>query len=174
MLWKLRLLWWRIDKAGLVFALFFALVAGSLVFALTVVHAERDAQSARTRDFHARSIDCLARNVYYEARGETLAGQYAVAEVTMNRKAHPRFPNTVCEVVYQKEAFSWTSLGPLDPPVGEPWQRALRIADEMYHQRRPAKMPGVLHFHATYVQPDWSRDRQRVRVARIGKHVFYR
>jgi len=174
MLWKLRLLWYRTDKAGLVFALFFALVAGSLVFALTVVHAERDAQAGRLRDFHARSIDCLARNVYYEARGESLAGQYAVAEVTMNRKAHPRFPSTVCEVVYQKEAFSWTSLGPLDPPVGEPWLRAQRIAEEVYHQRRPAKMPGVLHFHATYVQPDWSKDRQRVRVARIGKHVFYR
>lgn len=174
MLWKLRLLWYRTDKAGLAFALFFALVAGSLVFALTVVHAERDAQSVRLRDFHARSIDCLARNVYYEARGESLAGQYAVAEVTMNRKAHPRFPNTVCEVVYQKEAFSWTSLGPLDPPVGEPWRRAQLIAEEVYYQRRPAKMPGVHHFHATYVQPDWSKDRQRVRVSRIGKHVFYR
>ena len=174
MLWKLRLLWYRTDKAVLVFALFFALVAGSLVFALTVVHAERDAQADRLRDFHARSLDCLARNVYYEARGESLAGQYAVAEVTMNRKAHPRFPSTVCEVVYQREAFSWTSLGPLDEPVGEPWRRAQMIAAEVYYDRRPARMPGVTHFHATYVKPDWSKDKQRVRVARIGKHVFYR
>jgi spore germination cell wall hydrolase CwlJ-like protein len=174
MLWKLRLLLYRTDKAVAAFALFFALVAGSLAFALTMVHAERDAHSVRTREFHARSIDCLARNVYCEARGESLAGQYAVAEVTMNRKAHPRFPSTICEVVYQKEAFSWTVLGPLDPPVGEPWQRALRIAEEVYYQRRPAKMPGVIHFHAIYVQPDWSKDKQRERVARIGKHVFYR
>lgn len=172
MLWKLRLLWYRTDKGALAFVLFLALIAGSLALALILVHAERDAQTARVRDFHARSIDCLARNVYYEARGESLAGQYAVAEVTMNRKAHPRFPSTVCEVVYQKEAFSWTSLGPLHPPTGEPWQRAQRIAEEVYYQRRPAKMPGVLHFHATYVQPDWSKERQRV--ARIGRHVFYR
>ena len=172
MLWKLRLLWYRTDKAALAFALFVALIAGSLALALTLVHAERDAQSARVRDFHARSIDCLARNVYFEARGESLAGQYAVAEVTMNRKAHPRYPSTVCEVVYQKVAFSWTSLGPLEPPGGEPWQRAQRIAEEVYFQRRAAKMPGVLHYHATYVQPDWSKERQRV--ARIGRHVFYR
>jgi N-acetylmuramoyl-L-alanine amidase len=172
MLWKLRLLWYRTDKGVLAFVLFLALIAGSLALALILVHAERDAHTARVRDFHARSIDCLARNVYYEARGESLAGQYAVAEVTMNRKAHPRFPSTVCEVVYQKDAFSWTSLGPLHPPAGEPWQRAQRIAEEVYYQRRPAKMPGVFHFHATYVQPDWSKERQRV--ARIGRHVFYR
>jgi spore germination cell wall hydrolase CwlJ-like protein len=172
MLWKLRLLWYRTDKGALAFALFLALIVGSLTLALTLVHAERDAQTARVRDFHARSIDCLARNIYYEARGESLTGQYAVAEVTMNRKAHPRFPSTVCEVVHQKDAFSWTSLGPLDPPAGEPWQRAQRIAEEVYYQRRPAKMSGVLHFHATYVQPDWSKERQRV--SRIGRHVFYR
>ena len=46
------------------------------------------------------------------------------------------------------------------------------VAEEVYYQRRPAKMPGVLHFHATYVQPDWSKERQRV--SRIGRHVFYR
>ena len=138
MLWKLRLLLYRADKAALP-SRCSALVAGSLAFALTMVRGARCAQ--RARDFHARSIDCLARNVYYEARGESLAGQYAVAEVTMNRKAHPRFPSTVCEVVYQKEAFSWTMLGPLDPPAGEPWQRALRIAEEVYYQRRPARCP---------------------------------
>ena len=172
MMWKLRLLWYRTDKAALAFGLFFSLIVGALIFALNLVFWDREAQAARLQEFHARSLDCLARNVYYEARGESLTGQYAVAEVTMNRKAHPRYPSTVCEVVYQKDAFSWTSLGPLDPPAGEPWQRAQRIAEEVYYQRRPAKMPGVLHFHATYVKPDWSKERQRV--SRIGRHVFYR
>src|SRR5919106_4678476 len=113
MYWKLRLLWWRLDKAWLAFGVFFAAVVGALVFAMTGVFEHRDAQLARLRDFHARHLDCLARNVYYEARGEPIAGQYAVAEVTMNRKASPRYPKTVCEVVYQKEAFSWTELGVL-------------------------------------------------------------
>jgi spore germination cell wall hydrolase CwlJ-like protein len=111
--------------------------------------------------------------VYYEARGEPSAGQYAVAEVTMNRKGSPRYPNTVCEVVYQKEAFSWTELGVLEAPAGDAWLRAMQIAEDVYYQRRPPTLaPNVVHFHATYVRPDWSKDRQRV--ARIGRHVFYR
>jgi N-acetylmuramoyl-L-alanine amidase len=173
MLWKLRLLWYRADKAALVFAGFFAVVVGALVFAFTGVSAYREGRQAAVRDFHARSLDCLARNVYYEARGEPSAGQYAVAEVTMNRKASPRYPKTVCEVVYQKEAFSWTELGVLDPPAGDAWIRAVHIAEDVYYQRRPRMLQtNVIHFHATYVRPEWSKERQRV--ARIGKHVFYR
>ena len=172
MLWKLRLLWWKADKAAVAFALFFGLIVGGLVFALTVVFEDRDARAERLREFHARNLECLARNVYYEARGEPRAGQYAVAEVTMNRKASPRYPKTVCEVVYQREAFSWTSLRGLEEPSGEAWHYAIRVAEDVYYQRRPATMHGVLHFHATYVKPEWSKERQRV--ARIGKHVFYR
>jgi spore germination cell wall hydrolase CwlJ-like protein len=135
------------------------------------VFSQRDAQHALVREFHARSLDCLARNVYYEARGESLAGQYAVAEVTLNRKASPLYPKTVCEVVYQKSAFSWTE-GDLDAPGGPEWLRAIKVAEEVYYLRRAPALPGVLYFHATYVHPDWSKERKRV--ARIGRHVFYR
>jgi len=182
MLWKLRLLWYRADKAVLAFALFCGVVVGALGFAATLVFEHRDAQNARLREFNARSLECLARNVYYEARGESSAGQYAVAEVTMNRRASPHYPKTVCEVVYQKNwdplrkryvgAFSWTEFEALDTPSGPAWQRAVRVAEDVYYQRRPAQLPGVLHFHATYIKPDWSKERQRV--ARIGRHVFYR
>ena len=76
-------------------------------------------------------------------------------------------------VVYQKEAFSWTELGELEAPAGDAWLRAMQIAEDVYYQRRrPTLAPNVVHFHATYVRPDWSKDRQRV--ARIGRHVFYR
>ena len=173
MLWKIRLLWYRTDKGVLAFGAFFGLVVGALVLAFSAVSAHRDAQHASLREFHARSLDCLARNVYYEARGEPAAGQYAVAEVTMNRKASPRYPKTVCGVVYQKEAFSWTELGVLEPPAGEAWLRAVKIAEDVYYQRRPPTLQSnVLHFHATYVRPEWSAEKQRV--ARIGRHVFYR
>jgi spore germination cell wall hydrolase CwlJ-like protein len=172
MLWKLKLLWYRADKGALAFGLFFGLVIGALVVALNLVLEDKDAKAARVREFHARSIECLARNVYYEARGEPKAGQYAVAEVTMNRKASPRYPKTVCEVVYQKEAFSWTGLGPLEAPKGAAWHQALRVAEDVYYQRRPATMHGVTHFHADYVNPEWSKERRRV--ARIGNHIFYR
>jgi N-acetylmuramoyl-L-alanine amidase len=172
MLWKLRMLWYRADKAMVAFALFFAGLVGSLGFAASLVFAERDERDARARAFHAQHLDCLARNVYYEARGEPRAGQYAVAEVTMNRKASPHYPKTVCEVVYQKEAFSWTLLDGLEPPAGDAWKRAMSVAEDVYYQRRPPTMHGVTHFHATYVSPDWSKEKQRV--ARIGRHVFYR
>ena len=183
MFWKLRLLWYRTDKAALAFAAFFSTIVGALVFALTAVfehsdaqaarlHEQREAEAARLREFHARSLDCLARNVYYEARGESLIGQYAVAEVTMNRMASPFYPKTVCEVVYQRRAFSWTGMWDLEPAAGPAWQRAVRVAEDVYYQRRPAMMQDVTHFHANYVEPDWSKELQQV--ARIGKHVFYR
>jgi spore germination cell wall hydrolase CwlJ-like protein len=90
----------------------------------------------------------------------------------MNRKASLGYPKTVCEVVYQKDAFSWTGMKMLETPAGEGWVLARKVAQDVYYQRRPAELPGATHYHATYVQPDWSRERQRV--ARIGRHVFYR
>src|SRR5262245_19620578 len=182
MLWKLRLWWWGVDKAAGAFFLYFGLMVGALVFAFLAVCWERDAAQERVREFHARSLECLARNVYYEARGESASGQYAVAEVTMNRKASPLYPKTVCEVVYQKNwdalrgrfvgAFSWTEFEVLQAPGGEAWRRAQKVAEDVYYQRRAPTLDGALHFHATHVQPDWSKD--RARVARIGRHIFYR
>jgi spore germination cell wall hydrolase CwlJ-like protein len=135
------------------------------------VFTQREAEAVAARDFHARSLECLALNVYYEARGEALAGQYAVAEVTMNRKSALGYPKTVCEVVYQKGAFSWTA-DKVYEPGGAEWQRALKVADDVYNRRRAPLVPGVLYYHATYVKPHWARERERV--ARIGRHVFYR
>src|SRR3954470_13990081 len=148
MLWNLRLLWYRLDKAALAAALFFAAIVGSLAAAAGAVFSQRDAQLAAAREFHARSLECLALNVYYEARGESLAGQYAVAEVTMNRKASLGYPKTVCEVVYQKAAFSWTAES-FYAPGGPEWRRAVKVAEEVYYRRRAPALPGVLYYHAT-------------------------
>ena len=90
----------------------------------------------------------------------------------MNRRESLGYPKTVCEVVYQKDAFSWTAMEDLDAPAGQSWQRAVRVAREVYYGRRLAELHGVLHYHATYVQPDWSKEKERV--AKIGRHVFYR
>jgi N-acetylmuramoyl-L-alanine amidase len=171
MLWKVRLLWYRLDRAVVGVAVVFVLILGALAAAASMTFDYRDAQRSALRDFHARSLECLAHNIYYEARGESIAGQYAVAEVTMNRKAALGYPKTVCAVVYQKSAFSWTQEQ-LDHPTGPEWHRARKIAEEVYYQRRAAALPGVLHYHATYVRPAWSKERERV--ARIGRHIFYR
>jgi spore germination cell wall hydrolase CwlJ-like protein len=169
---RLRLLWYRLDKAVAAFAVFFGLIVGLLVLGALAVFSERDAAAASLREFHAKSLDCLARNIYYEARGESIAGQYAVAEVTMNRKSSPHYPKTVCDVVYQKDAFSWTGQRGLEAPAGAEWHRARKVAHEVYYQKRAPTLQGVTHYHATYVRPVWSKERERV--ARIGRHVFYR
>ena len=171
MVWKLRLLWYRLDKVALAMALVLSLVVGGLAAAASAVFSQRDAQLLASRQLHARNLECLALNVYYEARGESLAGQYAVAEVTMNRKASLGYPKTICDVVYQKGAFSWTAES-VYAPSGAEWLRAVKVAEEVYYQRRAPALPGVLHYHAVYVRPAWAGERERV--ARIGRHVFYR
>ncbi len=171
MVWKLRLFWYGLDKMALAVALVLGLVVGALAIAASAVFVQRDAQAAAVRELEARNVECLALNVYYEARGESLAGQYAVAEVTMNRKSALGFPKTLCDVVYQKGAFSWTGEK-VDQPGGAEWQRALKVADDTYHRRRAPVLQGALYYHATYTRPAWAKERERV--ARIGAHVFYR
>jgi N-acetylmuramoyl-L-alanine amidase len=187
MRWKnlytdLRLFWWRTDKVLWMIALFFGLILGGLAFALQAVLAAREEQLDRIRETHARDLTCLAENVYYEARGEPLAGQYAVAEVTMNRKASRLYPRTICEVVHQQNwdpirgryvgAFSWTELSSLPAPGGEEWERAWKVAQDVYYQRHTPALQGAVHYHANYIDPAWASEKKRV--ARIGRHIFYR
>jgi spore germination cell wall hydrolase CwlJ-like protein len=136
---------------------------------------------AASKEYTA-NLNCLALNVYHEARGEPLAGQYAVAEVTMNRVASGRFPNTVCGAVYQKEwdylrrryvgAFSWTEFDQLPQPRGVQWARAWKVAETVYTGRHPPQLKGALYYHALYARPRWAGEKKRV--AAIGRHVFYR
>ena len=133
-------------------------------------------------DVDRRERSCLALNVYYEARGEPIEGQYAVAEVTMNRVANPRYPTTVCETVYQQKwdylrkryvsAFSWTELDNNPEPTGDAWERAVSVADLTYAGRRDHVLDGAVHYHAAYIRPSWSRGKKPV--ARIGQHLFYK
>jgi N-acetylmuramoyl-L-alanine amidase len=181
-LYELRAWWYRADKAP---AIFVALVLGALAVlgaALYAASAQKDESRDKEKAFHARNLECLARNVYFEARGEPLAGQYAVAEVTMNRKASGLFPDTVCDVVHEKRwdplrgryvgAFSWTEFASLPSPAGEEWQRARQVAAAVYYQKRLPALQGALYFHATYIRPDWAKE--KTLVSRIGRHVFYR
>lgn len=130
-----------------------------------------------------RRVDlaCLARNVYFEARGEPIAGQHAVAEVTLNRVASQKFPSTVCEVVHEKRwdrrrkryvgAFSWTELGITSRPEGVAWQRAVMAARTIYDNEQAATVQGALFYHADRIEPRWARTKQQV--AKIGRHIFY-
>ena len=117
-------------------------------------------------------IMCLAMNVYWEARDQSLAGQVAVAQVTMNRVASPDYPNDVCSVVHQKKQFSWYWDGKSDVPrEEEAWYRAQMVATGVYAGSGHVDLEFATHYHAVYVQPYWTSE--FVLVAEIGDHKFY-
>lgn len=124
-------------------------------------------------------IDCLALNVYFEARGESEIGQRAVAHVVMNRVGDFRFPETACDTIRQgrekglhKCQFSWLCDGLNDQPVDRrAWRQAKLIAEDVYYGASADPTGGALWYHADYVAPWW-----RTALAEgpiIGQHIFY-
>jgi len=178
----LRLFSYRADREAMAFALMIGVVLLVFGFALHAVLARHERLLELAAEAERKDIECLARNVYFEARGEPPAGQYAVAEVTMNRKASRRYPASVCAVVFEKRwdairkryvgAFAWTEFHALPEPEGEAWEQAQKVAEDVYFQREPPRLDGALFYHASYIKPSWAR--QQERVGRIGRHVFYR
>ena len=127
----------------------------------------------------ARDLDCLTEAVYYEARGETVAGQAAVAQVVLNRVRHPSFPKTVCGVVFQGAhadggcQFSFACDGSTRQPR-EPaaWRQAEKIAARALEGFVMPSVGSATHFHVAGLDPGWGP--RLLRVAQIGLHVFYR
>jgi hypothetical protein len=119
----------------------------------------------------AEDLQCLAENVYHEARGELRVGQYAVAEVTMNRMRSSEFPDSVCGVVHQRGAFSWTYGAAPPTPAGYEWRRAQAVASTVYDNDEAPLVAGALYYHAAHVSPRWAATRSQV--TRIGRHIFY-
>jgi spore germination cell wall hydrolase CwlJ-like protein len=122
----------------------------------------------------ATSLTCLALNIYFEARSETLQAQVAVGQVTLNRVSSPNYPSTVCEVVKQKGQFSWYSDGLSDTPKEAlAWTRSLALADQMLAKTIQVKCVGdSLYYHADYVQPYWAKVFKKA--CKIGTHIFYK
>jgi N-acetylmuramoyl-L-alanine amidase len=117
-------------------------------------------------------VRCLAVAVYFEARGEPLEGQLAVAQVIRNRTQNPSWPREVCDVVYQPKQFSFTSDRHSDKPMRESlWRTAQAIAIIAATDNWSDVVKDATHFHATRVSPGWSNLR---RVSVIGNHIFYR
>jgi hypothetical protein len=117
---------------------------------------------------------CLAGAVYFEARGEPLYGQLAVAEVVINRAQDSRWPASYCGVVLQRSQFSFVRGGRI-PAVNTSkatWQRAKAVARIAHENLWQSEASEAVYFHADYVRPKWSR--KKTRVAQIDTHVFYR
>jgi spore germination cell wall hydrolase CwlJ-like protein len=121
-----------------------------------------------------QETNCLATAVYFEARGESLEGQLAVARVVMNRAASGRYPPDWCSVVKQPAQFSFVRHGefPQVDPNCDAWRKAEAIAELAAANIVPSVGTDVLWYHADYVAPAW---RQRLQeVEQIGAHIFYR
>jgi len=127
---------------------------------------------------HARALQCLTAAIYYEAAREPDEGQRAVAQVVLNRVAHPAFPKTVCGVVYQGSErpgcqFSFACDGSLaHAPMPAYWLRARRVAEAALAGELYAPVAYATHYHTSAVHPAWSDSMTLLTV--IGAHRFYR
>lgn len=120
----------------------------------------------------SRELECLATGIYFESKGEPLAGQLAVGQVIANRATSGRFPSSYCGVLFQRSQFSFIrgkSL-PAAPRSSKQWQNAVAIAKIVSRGLKESSVGKALFFHARYVSPRW----RLKRVAAIGNHIFYR
>jgi len=145
----------------------------------------RNAQNAMPAGYvtaaeQTRQLECLTRNIYWEAASEPFEGKVAVAQVTLNRMQSGKFPDSVCGVVYQKNVFyekvvcqfSWYCEGnqkmkPIHKPL---WRESEEVAKKVLLEG--FRLPGLKHalyYHADYVNPGW----QLPKIDQIGRHIFY-
>jgi spore germination cell wall hydrolase CwlJ-like protein len=126
-----------------------------------------------------KQFKCLAEALYFEARGETIKGQFAVAEVILNRVKSERFPSSPCGVINQGTGkkyqcqFTYTCDGHKEV-IKEPraYERVAKVARVALDGAAPKLTKGATHYHTTAVKPRWSR--VYTKTAAIGVHVFYR
>jgi len=146
--------------------------------------------------YSAADLDCLSKNIYFEAGVESTAGKLAVANVTINRKLNANYPNTICGVVQEgihyydaklkghvpvknRCQFSWYCDGRLDiPNEGRTWESAQSLAATILESHYDKKLlditDGATHYHASWMKkfPKWSY--QKKIMASIDRHIFYR
>ena len=160
-----------------------------------------DINQLSTEKTRLQEVECLAKNMYYEARDQGTAGKIAVTNVVLNRIKDKRFPNTICEVVQQgptRESwktkkdknipeeeriyypikhrcqFSWYCDGASDDPKNkEKYEEAYLLSLNIVDKKFPLMdiTDGALFYHADYVRPAWARTKQRT--TEIGDHILY-
>lgn len=123
-------------------------------------------------NYTKKDLDCLTRNIYYEARGEDDRGKLAVAQVTINRLKTGYWGNTICRVVYAKAQFSWTLMKKLPYPSAELLAQSEEVARKVLEGHRIRGLSRSLYYHAIHIQdPKWADTRYEA--GQIGNHVFY-
>jgi len=134
-----------------------------------------------TAEVRNKQLECLTRNIYYEAGNQPFEGKVAVAQVTINRAESGQFPSDICKVVYQKNVvyervlcqFSWycESATILKPKNAAVLKESEMVARQVLLEGfRLPSLKNALYFHATHINPKWNREK----VAVIAGHVFYK
>ena len=132
------------------------------------------------------AITCLALNIYFESRNQPIEGQVAVSQVVLERVKSKKYPNTVCEVVFQGPTYSWSVNYPIKdrcqfswycdglsdkPRDRTAWLNSLEVAEKVYYGLTDT-VKGATHYHSVKVDPWWAK--YKVKVKQIGDHIFYR
>jgi spore germination cell wall hydrolase CwlJ-like protein len=153
------------------------------LFGLTKVRRPSEWTSAKLLSLpvpkSGKQMSCLAEALYFEARGEPITGQLAVGEVILNRVEDSRYPSSICKVINQGTGrrfacqFTYTCVGKFETVhERKAYEMALKLAKILIttHDRKLTK--GSTHYHSNYVNPKWSKKFERV--AKYGRHIFYR
>lgn len=161
-------------------------VTGIFFFAVFIVRTELriDTLEKQVRDINEviytpdtikytkSDLECLAKNVYYEAGNQDDLGKIAVAQITVNRVKTGFWGENICKVVYSKAQFSWTLHKKLPKPDPERYAESMRVAYHVLHGQRIKGLDHGLYYHADYINtPKWVDPTQYV--TKIGQHIFY-
>lgn len=134
-------------------------------------------KSSELRTANLDTVECLAVNSYHEARSEGDEANKWIMSVVYNRMLDKRYPNTICEVVFQKHQFSWTNDGLSDKiKNSKQYVRLYKLAEEflMDTKKYLRKSKGVNHYHTVYVKPFWSKHSDMKYLRTIEQHKFYK
>ena len=158
---------------------------GKLIQAQKELEEQRVIAQLQREERWMKQLDCLARNVYYEARGESYEGQLAVALVTLNRVENGLFPNSICGVVNERKMvenrgvvcqFSWRCESWTNPKkrIHAKHESYIAALNAVMHYNELTKKfipEDTLFFHAKHVKPTWRKHKQQL--AKIDNHIFY-
>jgi len=156
-----------LNTLSAVFNIAIAALIATAVFNLSEARAQAEQRVAT-------QIECLAKNIYYESRSENIEGQIGVGHVTMNRVNNSYWPDTICEVVYQKFQFSWTHLVKNQTPGNKKLYAAIyKLSEKLYNGEIGDNTDGSTFYYADYIaKPNWAK--QMEKSVQLGVHIFYK
>lgn len=161
----------------LVYAFTFCVVFSTFIYGFYTYVLKDQIEEILGKNLEKNAV-CLADNIYYESVGESRRGQLAVATITLNRLANPKFAKTLCGVVYERKTtceFSWVCQNKLSDArfADKNWRDIYKMSRQILTGNRNTlpELENALYYHAVYTKPFWANHKKRV--MKIGAHVFY-